>query len=77
MRLDVIDAGAGIAAELEESLYDPFVSTKAEGMGMGLNICRSIAELLHARLSHAPNPRGGTVFTLRLPLATAHEGQAP
>lgn len=68
MRLDVVDQGPGIPADLEERLYDPFVSTKAHGMGMGLNICRSIAELLNARLSHAPNPAGGTVFTLRLPV---------
>jgi len=69
VRLDVIDEGPGIPAHLVDSLYDPFVSTKAQGMGMGLNICRSIAELLHASLSHAPNPGGGTIFTLRLPAA--------
>lgn len=68
LRLDVIDQGPGIPAELEERLYDPFVSTKPQGMGMGLNICRSITELLHASLSHAPNPGGGTIFTLRLPV---------
>ena len=67
LRLDVVDQGPGIPADLEERLYDPFVSTKPQGMGMGLNICRSIAELLRARLSHAPNPGGGTVFSLRLP----------
>ena len=69
VRLDIIDQGPGIPADLEERLYDPFVSTKAQGMGMGLNICRSIAELLHGSLSHAPNPSGGTVFSLRLPIA--------
>ncbi|MDE3080924.1 MAG: PAS domain S-box protein [Paracoccaceae bacterium] len=69
LRLDIIDQGPGIPPELEGRLYDPFDSTKAQGMGMGLNICRSIAELLHASLSHAPNPGGGTVFTLRLPVA--------
>jgi two-component system sensor histidine kinase DctS len=71
LRLDVIDEGPGIPPELAKSLYDPFVSTKAHGMGMGLNICRSIAELLGGSLSHAPNPAGGTVFALRLPLAQA------
>lgn len=67
--LEIIDQGPGIPPELERQLYDPFVSTKAQGMGMGLNICRSIAELLHATLSHAPNPGGGTIFSLCLPFA--------
>ena len=71
VRLDILDQGPGIPADLESRLYDPFTSTKAQGMGMGLNICRSIAELLHGSLSHAPNPGGGTVFTLRLPFAAA------
>lgn len=69
LRLDVIDQGPGIPPDLENRLYDPFVSTKAHGMGMGLNICRSIVEMLHGSLGHAPNPGGGTIFTLRLPAA--------
>jgi len=69
VRLDILDQGPGIPPELEDRLYDPFTSTKAQGMGMGLNICRSIAELLHGSLTHAPNAGGGTVFSLLLPLA--------
>ncbi|GGH59254.1 PAS domain S-box protein [Frigidibacter albus] len=69
VRLDVSDQGPGIAEELAGHLYDPFTSTKSQGMGMGLNICRSIVELLHGSLSNAPNPGGGTVFTVRLPYA--------
>lgn len=68
-RLEVADQGPGIAPELAGRLFDPFTSTKSQGMGMGLNICRSIAELLHGSLTHAPNPEGGTVFTMTLPLA--------
>lgn len=68
-RLEVADRGPGIRAELAERLFDPFVSTKSDGMGMGLNICRSITELLRGSLTHAPNPGGGAVFTVRLPLA--------
>ncbi len=81
VRLDVSDQGPGIAAELAGHLYDPFTSTKSQGMGMGLNICRSIVELLHGSLSNAPNPEGGTVFTVRLPYAAAEpaptEGTQP
>lgn len=69
VRLEVTDQGPGISVELADRLYDPFISTKAQGMGMGLNICRSIVELLHGSLSHAPNPGGGTIFTIRLPMA--------
>jgi two-component system, LuxR family, sensor histidine kinase DctS len=75
LRLDILDQGPGIPPDLEDRLYDPFTSTKPQGMGMGLNICRSIAELLHGSLSHAPNPGGGTIFSLRLPfVAAASEG---
>lgn len=76
VQLDILDQGPGISPELEDRLYDPFTSTKAHGMGMGLNICRSITELLHGSLSHAPNPGGGTIFTLRLPFAPL-PGQPP
>lgn len=79
LRLDILDQGPGIPPELADRLYDPFTSTKPQGMGMGLNICRSIAELLRGSLSHAPNPDGGTVFSLRLPFVTAtpSEGTPP
>ncbi|MCB2114732.1 MAG: PAS domain S-box protein [Rhodobacteraceae bacterium] len=76
LRLDVADQGPGIPADLAERLYDPFTSTKSAGMGMGLNICRSIVELLHGSLSNAPGPEGGTVFTVHLPYAPAAEAGA-
>lgn len=67
----VADRGPGIAPEIAERLFQPFYTTKAEGMGMGLNICRSIAELHHGRLSFEPNPEGGTIFILTLPVEPA------
>ena len=63
----VIDRGQGIDAALYEKLFEPFYSTKAEGMGMGLNICRSIVEFHGGRLWAAPNPAGGTIFRFTLP----------
>lgn len=67
VRLEVLDRGPGIPAALSGKLFDPFTSTKSHGMGMGLNICRSIVELHHGTLEHAPNPPGGTVFAVTLP----------
>ncbi|WP_445679625.1 sensor histidine kinase [Radicibacter daui] len=73
IRLNVADRGGGIDASVDGRLFDAFVSTKAEGMGIGLNICRSIVELHHGRLTHAPRPGGGTIFTVTLPVETGVE----
>ena len=64
----VADRGAGIPAETAARLFEPFFTTKQEGMGMGLNICRSIAELHHGRLAFESRPGGGTIFILSLPV---------
>ncbi len=66
--LRVADRGNGIPPEVAKRLFEPFFSTKQEGMGMGLNICRSIAELHHGRLMFEPGPEGGSVFILTLPV---------
>lgn len=63
----VIDQGHGIAAEVAERLFSPFFSTKAEGMGMGLSICRTAIEFHGGTLTHCPNPGGGTRFCFALP----------
>jgi two-component system sensor histidine kinase DctS len=64
--VSVIDNGHGIAPEVAERLFSPFFSTKAEGMGMGLSICRTAIEFHGGTLTHADNPGGGTVFTFSL-----------
>jgi two-component system sensor histidine kinase DctS len=64
--LDVADRGCGVSPEIAIHLFDPFFTTKGKGMGMGLNICRTIAELHHGQLTFEPNPAGGTIFTLIL-----------
>lgn len=66
--IEISDQGAGIAPELEMRLYDAFASTKAQGMGMGLKICRSIIELHRGQVSHRAAEGGGTVFRVALPL---------
>ena len=65
----VIDQGCGMAPELAERLFSPFFSTKAEGMGMGLNICRTAIEFHGGTLCHDANPQGGTIFKFALPVA--------
>ena len=74
LRIQVIDRGPGISDDAIDRLYEPFFSTKEDGMGMGLNICRSIIESHHGRLwatNHAnqkdPSETGCT-FTILLPL---------
>ncbi len=68
IRVTVADRGSGIAPEVGERMFEALFTTKAEGMGMGLNICRSIAELHHGRLWFEANPEGGTLFHLTLPI---------
>ncbi len=65
------DHGCGISPENGEKLFSPFFTTKTEGMGMGLNICRSIIEHHQGRLWFEPAPGGGTVFAFTLPVAPA------
>ncbi|HSM92923.1 MAG TPA: ATP-binding protein [Anaeromyxobacteraceae bacterium] len=67
----IADRGAGIAPGVRERLFEPFFTTKGEGMGMGLNICRSIVELHRGRLWAEPNPGGGTIFSFTLPVDAA------
>ncbi len=62
----VRDFGNGIDASLAEQVFSPFFTTKAEGMGMGLSICRSIVELHGGRLNFRGHP-DGTEFQLQLP----------
>lgn len=63
----VVDRGHGLKEP--ERLFEPFFSTKSEGLGMGLNICRTIIESHHGRLWAETNPEGGTIFRFLLPCA--------
>ena len=67
MEIAIADRGHGIAREVEESLFSPFFTTKPHGMGMGLNICRSIVEFHDGRLWFSPNLAGGSIFRFTLP----------
>ena len=68
IEVNVADRGPGLTAEQRERLFAPFYTTKPEGMGMGLNICRSIIEFHHGRLWTVANSGGGSVFSFTLPV---------
>jgi two-component system sensor histidine kinase DctS len=76
--VSIADRGGGIPDDVREHLFQPFFTTKSEGMGMGLNICRSILELHGGRVWAEPNPGGGTIFSFSVPAAAepAAEGAA-
>ncbi len=74
LRIQVTDAGGGISENVLERIFEPFFSTKSDGMGMGLNICRSIIESHHGRLwatniqDSEQTKLAGCTFTILLPL---------
>jgi two-component system sensor kinase FixL len=67
--VEVSDTGPGIAPEIADKLFQPFVTTKTDGMGIGLSVCRTIIEAHAGRLSTEPNPGGGSIFRFTLPAA--------
>jgi len=68
LTISVRDTGPGIAPDMFASLFSPFVSTKADGMGLGLSISWSIAQAHGGRIDAASYAEGGMCFTLTLPL---------
>jgi two-component system sensor kinase FixL len=74
VEISVVDTGPGIAPDVAEQLFTPFVTTKQQGMGVGLSISRTIIEAHGGRIWAEPNPGGGTAFHLTLP--TISEGGA-
>lgn len=68
--VDVADNGCGLDDAAEARLFVPFMSSKPNGMGIGLSICRSFVELHQGRLWFSRNPAGGATFHVGLPLQT-------
>jgi C4-dicarboxylate-specific signal transduction histidine kinase len=69
VEIEVRDSGPGIAPSLLETLFQPFVSTKNDGLGIGLAISRRIVEAHGGRIARANLPDGGASFTVGLPIA--------
>jgi two-component system sensor kinase FixL len=68
VRISVSDTGSGIAPEVSKQLFQPFVTTKREGMGVGLSISRTIVEAHGGQIWVEQNPSGGTTFHFTLPI---------
>jgi two-component system, LuxR family, sensor kinase FixL len=69
VRVSVADTGPGLPDAIAASLFQPFVTTKENGLGIGLSICRTIIESHGGRLWMEPHNGGGTIFHFRLPIA--------
>jgi len=70
VEVSVADTGSGIAPEVMAQLFQPFVTTKAQGMGVGLSICKTIVEAHGGHIVARSNPGGGTIFSLTLRTGT-------
>lgn len=69
VELAVTDVGTGIAADVADQLFTPFFTTKAEGMGLGLSLCRTVVEQHGGHLEFEAQAPKGTVFRFTLPAA--------
>lgn len=70
VRVTIADRGTGIAPEHAARMFTPFFTTKTQGLGLGLAICRSVVEMHGGRLWHEPRAEGGTAFHFSLPAGT-------
>lgn len=71
LEFSVADQGSGIAPEVEPQLFKPFFTTREEGMGLGLSLCRTVVEQHGGLLLFEPNSPQGTIFIFTLPVYLA------
>lgn len=72
-QVSVADSGSGLAPEVAAHLFQPFVTTKRKGMGLGLSICRTIIEAHGGKIWVEVPPQGGTIFRFTLRMAREEE----
>jgi two-component system sensor kinase FixL len=70
----VIDTGPGLPAKITEQLFQPFITTKEQGMGIGLSICKSIVEVQGGEIGLVPDLKTGAGFWIRLAVAPRSDG---
>ena len=68
-QVTIADTGPGLPKEVADRLFQPFITTKEHGMGIGLTICQAIVEAHGGRIWFEPNPGGGISFHFQLPLS--------
>jgi two-component system sensor kinase FixL len=73
--VSVADTGPGLAVDVTAKLFQPFVTTKAQGMGIGLSLSRTIIEAHGGQISAEPNPEGGTIFRFTLRAVVTDEAE--
>jgi C4-dicarboxylate-specific signal transduction histidine kinase len=71
IQIDVSDTGRGLSGLDKRDAFEPFLTTKENGLGVGLSISRLIVEAHYGKIWARPNPAGGAVFSFTLPLAAA------
>jgi two-component system sensor histidine kinase DctS len=69
LAFSVADLGEGMSPEVQQQLFTPFFTTKAEGMGLGLSLCRTVVEQHGGVMGFEPNTPQGTVFVFTLPVS--------
>ena len=69
IEMRIADTGPGLSPLVKERMFQPFITTKDRGMGLGLSICRDIVDGHGGSLSAEPNKPNGTIFVIRLPSA--------
>jgi two-component system sensor kinase FixL len=74
IEVSVADSGSGLSQDVVSDLFKPFVTTKSQGMGVGLAICQTIVAAHKGKIWAEPNPAGGTIF--RFTVERASEGEA-
>lgn len=71
IEVSVVDRGRGVPPDVVPNLFSAFFTTKSEGMGLGLSLCRSVIEQHAGQMIYRPRPGGGSIFSFDLPTAAA------